>query len=77
MSCALHISEMALMSQVTCINKMLQFVPFVRKKNCLSFTCGNCVFLQLFMVLAEEISEPCIFYFLSNNFTIMSDIKPT
>jgi len=77
MSCPLHVSEMALLSQVICINKMLQFAPFVRKENCLAFTRRNCVFLQLFNVLAEKVSESCSFYFISNNITTVSDIKPT
>lgn len=52
--------EMTLMSQVTCIiNKMLQSAPFVRKENYFSFIGRNCIFLQLFKVFAEEVSESC------------------
>lgn len=61
MSCILHVSEVALMSQVTCTKKTLQISPFVRKQNCLSFMHINCIFIQLFSVLAEEVPESQLF----------------
>lgn len=57
MSCILHVSKMALMNQVTCIKKTLQFSPSVRKQNCLTSMHINCIFILLFSVLAEEVPE--------------------